>query len=64
MKSVSRSAGTLAFAALAMNALPNPLAGQTSLSYREPPQAIVDLIDARPAPHVEVSPPIPRAAGG
>src|ERR1700722_4004944 len=50
MKSVSLSAGPLAFAALAMNALPNPLAGQTGLSYQEPPPAIVDLIDARPPP--------------
>ncbi len=55
MKPVSLSAGALALAALATNALPSPLAGQTSLNYREPPKAIVDLIDARPAPRIEVS---------
>jgi dipeptidyl aminopeptidase/acylaminoacyl peptidase len=55
MKPVSLSAGALALAALAINALPSPLAGQTSLNYQEPPKAIVDLIDARPAPHIEVS---------
>ncbi len=29
---------------------------QTSLKYQEPPKAIVDLVDARPTPSVEVSP--------
>ncbi|HEY6369521.1 MAG TPA: prolyl oligopeptidase family serine peptidase [Candidatus Sulfotelmatobacter sp.] len=29
---------------------------QTSLQYQKPPQAIVDLVDARPTPNVEVSP--------
>ncbi len=29
---------------------------QTSLKYQEPPKAIVDVIDARPTPNVELSP--------
>jgi len=29
---------------------------QTNLKYQEPPQAIIDLVDARPTPNVEVSP--------
>jgi dipeptidyl aminopeptidase/acylaminoacyl peptidase len=29
---------------------------QTSLQYQKPPQAIVDLVDTRPTPNVEVSP--------
>src|ERR1700733_11424556 len=29
---------------------------QTSLKYQQPPQAIIDLVDARPTPIVEVSP--------
>ncbi len=29
---------------------------QTSLKYQEPPKAIIDLVDARPTPNVEVSP--------
>ena len=29
---------------------------QTSLKYQEPPKAIVDLVDVRPTPNVEVSP--------
>jgi dipeptidyl aminopeptidase/acylaminoacyl peptidase len=29
---------------------------QTSLQYQNPPQAIVDLVDTRPTPNVEVSP--------
>src|SRR5271167_2086518 len=29
---------------------------QTSLKYQEPPKAIIDLVDARPTPIVEVSP--------
>lgn len=30
--------------------------GQTSLKYQEPPKAIIDLVDTRPTPGVEVSP--------
>src|SRR5271169_1087760 len=29
---------------------------QTSLQYQKPPQAIVDLVDTRPTPNLEVSP--------
>ena len=29
---------------------------QTSLLYQKPPQAIIDLVDTRPTPGVEVSP--------
>ena len=29
---------------------------QTSLPYQKPPQAIIDLVDTRPTPGVEVSP--------
>ena len=29
---------------------------QTSLKYQQPPKAIIDLVDARPTPNVEVSP--------
>ena len=29
---------------------------QTGLKYQEPPKAIVDLVDVRPTPSVEVSP--------
>src|ERR1035437_5980363 len=29
---------------------------QTSLKYQEPPKAIVDLVDTRPTPNVEISP--------
>ena len=29
---------------------------QTSLQYQKPPQAIVDLVDTRPTPNVEISP--------
>ena len=32
------------------------LQAQTSLKYQMPPQAIVDLVDTRPTPNVEVSP--------
>src|SRR5580704_9964172 len=32
------------------------LQAQTSLKYQEPPKAIIDLVDARPTPNVEVSP--------
>jgi dipeptidyl aminopeptidase/acylaminoacyl peptidase len=52
----SLSARPFALAALAISSLQGPLSGQTSLNYQEPPKAIVDLIDARHAPHVEVSP--------
>ncbi len=38
------------------------LPAQTSLKYQEPPKAIVDLVDTRPTPSVEVSP--KDAAGG
>ena len=33
-----------------------PLRGQTSLKYQEPPKAIIDLVDTRPTPSVQVSP--------
>src|SRR5271165_2965694 len=33
-----------------------PMQAQTSLKYQEPPKAIVDLVDTRPTPTVEVSP--------
>ena len=29
---------------------------QTSLKYQEPPKGIVELVDVRPTPHVEISP--------
>ena len=29
---------------------------QTSLKYQEPPKALIDLVDIRPTPSVEVSP--------
>lgn len=32
------------------------LAAQTSLKYQEPPKALMDLVDTRPTPNVEVSP--------
>jgi hypothetical protein len=32
------------------------LLAQTSLKYQEPPKALVDLVDTRPTPNVEVSP--------
>jgi dipeptidyl aminopeptidase/acylaminoacyl peptidase len=47
------------FAALAVSLLSSPLSGgqaQTSLKYQEPPKAIVELVDTRPTPNVEVSP--------
>jgi dipeptidyl aminopeptidase/acylaminoacyl peptidase len=33
-----------------------PMQAQTDLKYQEPPKAIVDLVDTRPTPNVEVSP--------
>ncbi len=35
---------------------PTPLLAQTNLKYQEPPKAIVDLVDTRPTPYVQVSP--------
>jgi len=35
---------------------PTPLLAQTNLKYQEPPKVIVDLVDTRPTPFVEVSP--------
>lgn len=32
------------------------LRGQTNLQYQKPPKAMVDLVDTRPTPYVEVSP--------
>ena len=37
---------------------------QTSLKYQEPPKAIVDLVDTRPTPSVEVSPKDKVASNG
>jgi dipeptidyl aminopeptidase/acylaminoacyl peptidase len=42
--------------ALLVCASPGPLLAQTNLKYQEPPKAIVDLVDTRPSPFVEVSP--------
>src|SRR5713101_6402917 len=42
--------------ALISGATPTSLLAQTSPKYQEPPKAIVDLVDTRPAPYVEVSP--------
>ena len=46
--------------ALATTVLNLPLVpavhAQTNLTYREPPQGIIDLVDTRPTPAVEVSP--------
>jgi dipeptidyl aminopeptidase/acylaminoacyl peptidase len=42
--------------ALIPGAAATPLLAQTNLKYQEPPKAIVDLVDTRPAPFVEVSP--------
>ena len=33
-----------------------PLVAQTSLKYQEPPKAIIELVDTRPTPKVEISP--------
>jgi dipeptidyl aminopeptidase/acylaminoacyl peptidase len=42
--------------ALILGAAPAPLLAQTNLKYQEPPKAIVDLVDTRPTPFVELSP--------
>ncbi len=42
--------------ALLVCASPAPLLAQTNLKYQEPPKAIVNLVDTRPTPFVEVSP--------
>ena len=42
----------LAAAALMVSAV----YAQTNLKYQEPPKAIIDLVDTRPTPAVEVSP--------
>ena len=42
--------------ALLVCASPAPLLAQTNLQYQEPPKAIVNLVDTRPTPFVEVSP--------
>jgi len=40
--------------ALILGAAPAPLLAQTNLKYQEPPKAIVDLVDTRPTPFVEL----------
>jgi len=48
---------SLAFAAgLLAGTPPAPLLAQTNLKYQHPSKAIVDLVDTRPTPFVEVSP--------
>ncbi len=53
-----RSILARAFVALATVVLSTAFSAQsqTSLQYQQPPQAIVDLVDTRPTPGVEVSP--------
>ena len=49
----------ISFAAVTAGLLcpaPGGLEAQTSLQYQEPPKALVDLVDTRPTPNVEVSP--------
>jgi dipeptidyl aminopeptidase/acylaminoacyl peptidase len=55
MRSVAARAFTALTAVLFCSAFHCVLA-QTSLQYQKPPQAIVDLVDTRPTPNVEVSP--------
>jgi len=57
MKTRSRTRYPLAYAAALAIGFPfAPVSAQSESKYQEPPRAIVDLIDARPAPWVEVSP--------
>jgi hypothetical protein len=44
-------------AALACGSASAPLSAQTSVTYQVPPQAIVALVDTKPTPYVDVSPP-------
>jgi dipeptidyl aminopeptidase/acylaminoacyl peptidase len=50
---IRRTAATIA--ALLLTAV-TELEAQTSVQYQMPPQAIIDLVDTRPTPSVEVSP--------
>lgn len=43
--------------ALACGSSSAPLSAQTSVTYQVPPQAIVALVDTKPTPYVDVSPP-------
>jgi dipeptidyl aminopeptidase/acylaminoacyl peptidase len=55
MRSVASRAFTALTAVLFCSAF-HCVQAQTSLQYQKPPQAIVDLVDTRPTPNVEVSP--------
>jgi hypothetical protein len=55
MRSVAARAFTALTAVLFCSAF-HCVQAQTSLQYQKPPQAIVDLVDTRPTPNVEVSP--------
>jgi dipeptidyl aminopeptidase/acylaminoacyl peptidase len=45
-----------ALSAILLGSLFSNIQAQTSLQYQKPPQAIIDLVDTRPTPRVEVSP--------
>jgi dipeptidyl aminopeptidase/acylaminoacyl peptidase len=51
-----RSFGFVLFFLLFFAAAFSAVEAQTSLKYQEPPKAIIDLVDARLTPYVEVSP--------
>jgi dipeptidyl aminopeptidase/acylaminoacyl peptidase len=48
--------GFAAVTAILLGSSFSSIQAQTSLQYQKPPQAIVDLVDTRPTPRVEVSP--------
>ena len=54
MRSILRTIS--AVAAFVLPLAFSSIQAQTSLQYQKPPQAIVDLVDTRPTPNVEVSP--------
>src|ERR1700734_366712 len=51
-----RSFGFVLFFLLFFAAAFSAVEAQTSLKYQEPPKAMIDLVDARLTPYVEVSP--------
>lgn len=48
--------GTLAIAAVLVFSTVSTLQSQADLKYQQPPQAIIDLVDTRPTPAIELSP--------
>jgi dipeptidyl aminopeptidase/acylaminoacyl peptidase len=54
--SLTTASGRAFAAGVAVLAAIYPLPSQTNLKYQEPPKAMIDLVDTRPTPMVEVSP--------